>query len=505
MRVINHGVLHFFKRGLALLVLLCLVQLAAAQPTVSISPSVVLVLKLVSSTHVKPTTGIVISDGGLVLVSADFASSEGEIIVLDGGTDILSNGRPAKVLRESTSGKLAVLSVDGLKRPGIVLSENALDAGSKLHLEAFPPAERIAKGAQPLRSPGDISEDEQGSRLSISPETPLPYVSGAFIDTCGFLAGISLVSGAQSLETGKTPLIIFNDDLRGVLQELQIAPVTASCERLVQPSQAPVTLPDDIDLTTDSAEPPVQSHSTEGIEPVEAGTPDPIIGEKTESTPQGKADDPASQVSRAATERSPLWRAVPFWLILSGIIVLAVLIWKAIYFFRLHATTSGHKTDGTVTRDVQPASDEPVTAPLETSVTDSVIKPRSAPLVDLDIPELGTRPDGCDGVLLVEGMLDAETAFRRFCFVNTAQVNIVIGRGDTDIAIKHAAISRAHVRLESAGAFLTLSDLGSRNGTYIGDVPCLPGEIMYLEDNDEIYLGDVKMTLRVVKQEAEWA
>ena len=52
---------------------------------------------------------------------------------------------------------------------------------------------------------------------------------------------------------------------------------------------------------------------------------------------------------------------------------------------------------------------------------------------------------------------------------------------------------------------ITLSDLGSRNGTFIGDIPCLPGEIMYLDTNNEIYLGDVKLTIRVVRQEAEWA
>ena len=84
-------------RGLLLLVAFALTHAAAAQQAEPMSPSVVLVLKLVSSTHVKPTTGIVISDDGLVLVPAEFASGEGEMIVLDGGTDILSNGRPAQV------------------------------------------------------------------------------------------------------------------------------------------------------------------------------------------------------------------------------------------------------------------------------------------------------------------------------------------------------------------------------------------------------------------------
>ena len=88
--------LRFAFRGLLVLALSCVSPLAVSQANTSISPSVVLVLKLVSSTHVKPTTGIVISDNGLVLVSGEFASSEGEIIVLDGGTDILSHGRPAR-------------------------------------------------------------------------------------------------------------------------------------------------------------------------------------------------------------------------------------------------------------------------------------------------------------------------------------------------------------------------------------------------------------------------
>jgi len=142
---------------------------------------------------------------------------------------------------------------------------------------------------------------------------------------------------------------------------------------------------------------------------------------------------------------------------------------------------------------------------LATAVDVSVVRPRSAPVPDLELPELATPPDGCNGVLLVEGFLDAETGFKRFCFVNTEQINIIIGRGDTDIAIEHAAISRAHLRVESDGQSITVSDLGSRNGTFIGDVPCLPGEVMFLGTDDEICLGDVKLTIRVVRQEAEWA
>ena len=89
---------------------------------------------------------------------------------------------------------------------------------------------------------------------------------------------------------------------------------------------------------------------------------------------------------------------------------------------------------------------------LEPIEDDSFVKPRSAPRIDFEIPAMDTRPEGCDAVLVVEGLLDANTETRRFCFVNSEQVNVVIGRGDADIAIEHAAISRTHARVESDGA-----------------------------------------------------
>ncbi len=98
------------------------------------------------------------------------------MIVLDGGTDIVSNGRPAKLVAQAVPGDLAVLSVAGLKRPGITLSDNALIRDNPLHLEAFPPAEYIAKGAQPLWLPVEIRPaGDEIRRFPISSKTPLPY------------------------------------------------------------------------------------------------------------------------------------------------------------------------------------------------------------------------------------------------------------------------------------------------------------------------------------------
>jgi hypothetical protein len=492
-------------RGLLVLVLLFLAQPASAQATGAISPSVVLVLKLVSSTHVKPTTGIVISDQGLVLVSADFAATEGEIIVLDGGTDILSHGRPASVFHENDSGKLSVLSVEGLKRPPIVLSENLLDSDSDLRLEAFPPAEYIAKGEPPLVLPVSVVTGVASMQLSISPETPLPYVSGAIIDQCGYLAGVSLSSGTQSLEAVKAPKTVFNKELAAVLLEMQVSPATARCESPGQSLEPPVVLTKENDVAVEPEKPVEQSQDTDDIEAAEPDTTVTVDSDEATPSEHGIAPDPVEQVNTNNRERPSLWRIVPLWLILAVIIVLTVLIWKLVYYYRLHRKDPVQISTGNSTREVQSASDEPVTAPLDIFEGENDVKPRSAPALDLEIPELANRPEGCDAVLLVEGYLDPETGFRRFCFVNSEKINIVIGRGDTDIAIEHAAISRAHVRLESDGDLITLSDLGSRNGTFIGDIPCLQGEIMYLDETDDIYLGDVKLSIRLIRQEAEWA
>src|SRR5690554_3317942 len=54
---------------------------------------VVLVLKLVSATHVQPATGVVVSADGLVMVSSEFIADGDEVVVMDGCTDISTYAR----------------------------------------------------------------------------------------------------------------------------------------------------------------------------------------------------------------------------------------------------------------------------------------------------------------------------------------------------------------------------------------------------------------------------
>ena len=481
-------VMRFISRCLApSLMGLLLTQAVNAQQAPPMSPSVVLVLKLVSATHVKPATGIVVSDNGLVLVPADFVSADGEIVVLDGGTDILSHGRPATIINPSTTGGLAVLSVEGLNRPGFVLSENTLNAESTVHLEAFPPAEYIAKGAQPLWVPIKVLQNEPDMRATVSPETPLPYVSGPIIDDCGYLAGFSLTSGAQSLEAGRIPMVIFTDELIRILDSIDVNLPGRSCAtaNTQGTNSVPVTKPHQSALESSETE-------TVAEEAVAAETQEPVVAEPAVDTPQGAVVNPGKAVAGNTTERPSIWREIPFWLPLLGIIILGVLIWKGIFFFRLRAHT-GTKYPS--------ASEEPDTAQLQAGSDPAAPNPRSAPLNETETLDMNALPSGCNGVVIVEGQLDADTPFKRLVAVNTEQIDLVIGRGEADISIEHPAISRAHARLQCDTQSMTLSDLGSSNGTFIRGIPCLPGEIMFIDTDDEISLGDVAFNINVLSNE----
>ena len=487
---------------LPLFVALFLIPVADAQQPTGMPPSVVLVLKLVSTTHVKPATGVVVSDNGLVLVPEEFVSGEGEIVVLDGGVDIARHGRPAKIVNRSSSGGLAVLSVEGLKRQGIKVSEGSADSESNLHLAAFPPAEYLAKGAQPLWVPVKLLSNDTNGPVAVSSETPLPFVSGPIIDGCGYLAGVSLATGTQSLETGKNTVTLFSDDLRRILNSM---PVTISLGNCMIPGSRSEALQN---INADNNEVMVIPGGEQSLqEHTDSELPDGIL---QESSTQGPAEENHSVsvrdsrvVTRTETTRSPsIWLNIPVWLWLAGFMIMAILIWKAIYFFRLGKGDTRHSTEPFGATSVQAASEEPGTTQLYEGIDDTIKRPRSAPPEQEFIPDLKARPEGCDGLVRIEVKSDTGSKLKQFCFVNSERFEVVIGRGEADISIDLPAISRAHARLESHAGFMTLSDLGSSNGTTIRGTPCLPGEVMFIETEDEIFLGDVQIEIHLVRQQA---
>jgi len=392
----------------------------------------------------------VVSDDGMVVVPAGFVAEEGEMIVLDGGTDIASNGRPAKLVDGNVPGELALLSVKGLKRPGIVFSGNLADMAGFLHLEAFPPAEEIAKGAPPLRLPVKILLDSQTNQDEISVETPLPYVTGAILDACGQLAGVSLAGDPQSMATGKATTVLFEADLGRLLDSMKISLPAANCGLKPETAAAAVVPTAERTLATGisgTAEPAKSAVPEDTAEPAAAE----LFGNTPAATPgQETANAKPDQATVVRAVPSPsIWQHVPAWLVALIVIVVAVFAWKVIYFLRLKPHS--HEMPGRPEHatSIQPASDEPDTAPLQDAGDGTALKPRSAPVMDFEIPATSSRPDGCDGLLLVEGLLDAKTPFKRFCFVDTGRIDVVIGRGDADIVIEHAAISRSHARIRS--------------------------------------------------------
>ena len=73
----------------------------------------------------------------------------------------------------------------------------------------------------------------------------------------------------------------------------------------------------------------------------------------------------------------------------------------------------------------------------------------------------------------------------------------VIGRApDADLRIPSPKISRHHARIVVDGDAATVEDLGSKNGTFVGETP-VDGPAP-LAHGDEIRLGQLVATLRVV-------
>lgn len=476
-----------------------------------LSESVVLVLKLVSKTHVKPTTGIVISDDGLVLVPAYLIKEPGEIVVLDDGVDIAINGRPAVIVDKPSAGGLALLQVEGLERPAIVLSANALDVNRQLHLETFPPASFMAKGVKPLWVPVSMVQQDAISRVSVSPETPLPFVTGPIIDECGYLAGLSLALGPQSLELDKFPVVVFTDELSQVFDVMKLDLTAANCGVSVDSDALTASIEDtatEFAKTTSpqNTESASSEQQTEAEDFREDKAADSAPSEDHKQLRQGSSEDllNSHKPGGVSVVKPPsIWRSIPPWLLLLGIIGLALLLWKGLFLRRLSGD-SGRQANFADTGASNPsASEEPDTAPLATNSNTANAQLRSVPVKEVETPDLTALPAGCDAVILIEGWIDADTPFKRYCAVNTGKIDIVIGRGQADINIEHPAISRKHARLVSEKELMTISDLGSSNGTYINSTPCLSGEIMFTESGDEIFLGQVRLLISVVKNPAE--
>jgi hypothetical protein len=432
------------------------------------------VLRLVSTTHVEPTTGIVISDTGLVLVPEDFAGMGDEIIVLDGGTDIIRNGRPARIQREFTLEGLQVLIVEGLNREGVTLADRVPEAGSELVLTAFPPAEQIAEGKPPLSIPASIVIFQETGNPAISGETKLPNVTGGLMDRCGNLVGISIADDIQSMEHSPATRYQWRQSLLYILSEMQVPVRESGCS-----DQAGETPADEPPLAEPVAEPekpaaeevsvPEEELAVSPSGEEEAGVEEPLAPEAElpgDILPPIETQDGGDETANEDSD-SRHWS----WL------------FAALTLFGLGFVLHRLRRSGRAETGAQEAGPTP---PLPTV---------QAGEEDPEVP-----PAVLDSLVLLRGVLADGSEFESSCPVSEHAINLTIGRSDADLLIECKAVSRQHVNLNGTRQELTVCDLGSSNGTSVNGVPCLEGEILYIEPGDTLVLGNARCTLEIRPQ-----
>lgn len=466
---------------------------AAAPPT-----PLVLVLKLVSADRVQPTTGVVVSADGHVVVSADFVNEGDEIVVMDGGTDILTHARPAKLIARSESSGLAVLSVQNMFRPAIRLATLTSPKDGDLHLAAFPPAAQLAEGNVPLWLPLDVRPGPLKGEWKLNNLKSLPNVNGLVMDNCGNMAGMVLANGPQSLEKGQSKPMI-GASLKTALQALDVTLAAGNCdtrafselspeEQARQSEPAATTAPAPLErqpqqIDRDPIEP--KSSDTQATAVTESA---PAVGDQTPVT-----DDGASQVAvQPAKASAPsVWSLIPVWLWLLIAALLGALMFKLGTLWRLV-----NRIPETVDNSA-PRHAPVVEPPTKELLAGSSSAPYRIGVLDDPMPDINALPAGFDAVVSISGQFGNGKSFSRHCVVEQAHIDIIIGRGEVDISIESPMVSRQHARLKGTASSLTFSDLGSGNGTFIGAIPCLPGEIMFIQPNDEISLADVHFRVSV--------
>ena len=73
----------------------------------------------------------------------------------------------------------------------------------------------------------------------------------------------------------------------------------------------------------------------------------------------------------------------------------------------------------------------------------------------------------------------------------------LVGREGADVILPDKSVSRRHAQFDVANGAVTLTELGSTNGSRRGATPLLAGQTVPLADGDELRFGAVRMTLRI--------
>jgi len=464
----------------ALACLLCLYSVTAA----AVPPPVVLVLKLVTKDFVRPTTGVVLAPDGLVLVPAGFVAAGDEIVVLDGGTDIVRNGRPAKPVYRNAGLGLALLEVQGLSRPGVAVTSDSPGANQAVQYVAFPPANQLADGAAPLQKQARLQANAE-NELGFQPA--LPNVTGPLFNGCGQLAGYNLAQGTPG-DTDAKPLTLLADSLAAKLTEMQVRFQKAPCGAAAKPAPAsdtesappPPAAKTSAPETTDQEEPKSPGPDPQAAEPQTPAEQQQTPEHANPESPETGTDGATQSMTEPVAQPGGGWQ--PLYIVLLIVAAAAVLAAGLRYALR-------------VTKD----TDAPATPRAE---PDTRALSQSTPAgADDAEPDFDPMPESAAPLLVLEGRRGGRgPEFRRYVALDADACAWVIGRdaATCDIVLEHPAVSRRHARLGWANQRLSISDLGSSNGSRIDGLPCLPGEVLFVESGQQITLGEVRFSVRPV-------
>lgn len=434
---------------------------------------VVLVVKLVSAQEVQPTTGVVVSGDGLVVVPDAFLEEGLEIVVLDGGGNIARNGRRSRIVARSPSGGLALIEVKGLRRAPARFAAAPGSDGDELRIGAFPPAEQLRSGMGPLWIPVRLSANERARIYGLDPEATMPNVSGPLFNHCEQWVGYGLAAGEASLDTRFQPIVLFARDLARELEALGVTPPTGECPSppVAQESEPRATTgKDPVADEPDPAQEPVEPIAAENGAERETTAPEPATVEA--QVPATEAPGSEAGISPAGTGKgwpSVLLLGVSSALLLSAIAMLA-LIWRQ----RGARSSSAGEPDTRVLARGRPRS--PADAESDASGSDAL-------------------PPGCDGALVLRGQDPEGRPLDARAPADSEGFSLRVGRRDADLVLDEASVSREHALIEGRPGAITLSDLGSSNGTRVAGVPALPGERLFVGENDVIMLGDNRLRL----------
>ena len=405
---------------------------------------VVLLARIAADDSVSYTTGVVIdrdsAGTALVLLARDFAKASGDLVALEGGRDTFTHGRTAQPRADDPDSGLAVVAVPGLKQPPISMTFNPPASEHELRLVGFPRTEQQPDNARPYWIPVPVSGSNDGEAQRPTDPQRIPALSGPLLDLCGQLAGMALSIASDDQESTRiTP----NDALLTAANNLDLSPKLEACMQVAELGASPVSA-------------------------------QPVARPASASAPPSKARGIA--LPSLVFLGSAVLSGIIFWLVISR---------------RAGKQMKERQQRAAEAETVRLSSDGlPMRA---TRVAREKQQQEETPFVP------GTRPPGSTGWLRIEGSHADGRPLRAVTAVSDGNFKAIIGRAGAELTADGPGISRQHAQITIEQGRMTITDLGSVNGTFVNGVRCQRDEIFMLNDGDQLLLGAAPVTVKLSK------